>query len=191
MQINQRDDVRVKTLRPHLMQHVLDNGHLRVQELMISNSSNFWKLAYFPWCSVLRVSNHGQSWLLVHPSYIRQKKNIWLTSTDRPYFSVRPNSFYTEKFFFFSKICKTIPKNTKKCFHFTCHLKRNKSMLCLLPIFILNIQRFRPMWYVCEVVSLCSILYFLVDGSEKKKSRPTDPLWKKLWRATKQFFFLA
>ena len=26
---------------------------------------------------------------------------------------------------------------------------------------------------------------------KKKKKRPTDPLWKKLWRATKQFFFLA
>ena len=28
-----------------------------------------------------------------------------------------------------------------------------------------------------------------VMGGEKKKNRPTDPLWKKLWRATKQFFF--
>ena len=32
-----------------------------------------------------------------------------------------------------------------------------------------------------------------MDGREKKKKknpdRPTDPLWKKLWRATKQFFF--
>ena len=46
------------------------------------------------------------------------------------------------------------------------------------------------MWYVCEVVSLCSILYFLVDGRGKKKTIDRPSLKKAVEGNQTIFFFL-